>query len=101
MGKRKTLSYGEHLEIAARIKEARKLLMDIRIRVGNGLGTASKAGKISQRIFDKFDLDLRSELDNVAFRDCPDVDGDELKSLYYGPTTDSKVVLLRSRKDDK
>lgn len=100
MQHKKSLTYAEHQELGARIKEARKLLMDILMRVGDGLGTSTKAAKLAQQIWDKFDEDLRSELDEVLFRDCcGDASSEELKGIYYGPTSDSKVVLFRERAD--
>jgi hypothetical protein len=100
MSPKKSLTYGEHQELGARIKEARKLLMDILMRVGNGLGTSAKAAKLASQIWDKFDQDLRGELDSVLFRDCyGDATSEELKAIYFGPTSDSKVVLFRERKD--
>lgn len=93
MGKRKTLSFAEHLDLGARVKETRKLLQDIQIRVHNGLGASSKASKIASQVFDKFDLYLRHELDEAVHRDHPDQNPKELTGIYYGPTKNSKVVL--------
>jgi hypothetical protein len=100
VGKTKTLSYAEHQELAARVKEARKLLMEINLRVSKGLGKSSKAAKAALRILNSFDLALKHELDEALFRDCdglPNVDPSELTGLYYGSTRRSKVVLLRPR----
>lgn len=97
MAKKKGLSFAEHLELGARVKEARKLLQDIQLRVNNGLGTSSKASRIANQVFDKFDLYLRHELDEAIRRDHSERDAEELKSIYYSPTKYSKVVLHRSR----
>jgi hypothetical protein len=100
MGKRKTLSYAQHLELGARIKAARKLLQDIHVRVHNGLGATSKASKIASRVFYLFDSDLRNELDVVIFRDHFERTDKELRRMYYGPTRNDRVVLHQPRKSD-
>jgi hypothetical protein len=98
MGRKKSLSYAEHQEIAARIKEARKLLMDIAIRVANGLGGSKRPTKTVFRILNLLDHDLKGDLDRVLFEDHRTPENvEELKALYYGPTADNKVVLHRSR----
>lgn len=97
MAQKKAITYAEHLELAARIKETGKLLQDIQLRVGNGLGTSSKPSNIANQIVRKFQ-DLKHELDEILFRDFGEgYSEDELKRLYYGPTKYSKVVLHRSR----
>jgi hypothetical protein len=94
MGK-KILTFAEHLELGARIKETRKLLLDSQLRICNGLGTSSKACKILCQIVRRFDEDLKDELEEVVFRDCPDVDTKERLRVYYRPTSEDRVVLLK------
>lgn len=100
MANKKTLSFAEHLELGARVKEARKLLQDIQLRVNKGLGTSAKASRIANQVFDKFDSYLRHELDEAVHRDHPDQNPKELTGIYYGPTERSKVVLHHSRHVD-
>lgn len=93
--KRQRLTYEEYLEIGMRIKAARVILHDdLLLRIGNGLGTSSKAGKIMWAITQNLDLDLKNELDNLVFRDHKDKDTNELIETNYGPTSNDRVVRL-------
>jgi hypothetical protein len=96
--KKKALTCDEHRELAAHVKDARKLLAEIDLRVSNGLGHTSKAARIAHQIKERFDLGLKDELDEAVKRDCPEMDVKERLALYYGSTSDNKVVLHRSRK---
>ena len=63
--------------------------MEIHLTVGRGLGVSSKALKVAHKILTKFDDELKDELSNAAFRDCPEIDSID---LYYGATRKNKVV---------
>jgi hypothetical protein len=89
MGKKKTLTCSQHQVLAARVKAARELLMEIHLTVGRALGVSSKASKVAHKILTKFDDELKDELSNAAARDCPEIDS---LDLYYGPTRKNKVV---------
>ncbi len=93
--KRQGLTYAEYLEIGIRVKAARVILHDdLLLRVANGLGTSSKAGKIIWGITQNLDLELKNELDNLVFRDHQDRDTNELIETNYGPTSNDRVVRL-------
>ena len=73
--------------------------MEIHLTVGRGLGVSSKASKVAHKILTKFDDELKDELSNAAFRDCPEIDSID---LYYGakeekqsrsPLTESRIAL--------
>jgi hypothetical protein len=101
MGQKKTLSYAEHLDIGARVKATNDLLREILFRTSKGLGTSAKASKLAYKIAEQSFQELRSQLDDLLFADCrdrPDVTPEQLKTIYYGSTKDSKVVLHRARK---
>jgi hypothetical protein len=96
--KRQRLTYEDYLEIGIRIKAARVILHDdLLLRIGNGLGTSSKAGKIIWGITQNLDLELKNELDNLVFRDHKDRDTNELIETNYGPTSNDRVVRITKR----
>ena len=93
--KRQRLTYEDYLEIGIRVEAARVILHDdLLLRIGNGLGTSSKAGKIIWKITQNLDLNLRSELDNLVFKDHRDRDTNELIETNYGPPSNDRVVRL-------
>lgn len=93
--KRQRLTIEDYLEIGIRVKAARVILHDdLLLRIANGLGTSSKAGKIIWKITQNLDLDLKNELDNLVFRDHRDRDTNELIETNYGPTSNDRVVRL-------
>jgi hypothetical protein len=93
--KRQPPTYEEYLEIGIRVKAARVILHDdLLLRIGNGLGTSSKAGKSIWGITQNLDLDLKNELDNLVFKDHKDRDTNELIEINYGPTSNDRVVRL-------
>jgi len=94
VGKTKTLTCSEHQVLAARVKAARALIMEINVKVSKGLGKSAKASRIAYQILEKFDLGLTHELSDVADHDCPDFDS---ITLYYGSTK----VVHHSRKPSK
>lgn len=96
MAKRKTLTCAEHEDLGARVKAARALLVEIALKVSNGLGTSSAASKFAFRILNDFDLKFKDEISRVAGRDCPELDA---MDIYYGPTHDNKVVHISQRLD--
>jgi len=96
--RRQSLTYAEYLEIGIRIKAARAILHDdLLLRVANGLGTSSKAGRIIWEVTQNLDLQLKNELDNLVFRDHKDRETTELIETNYGPTSKDRVVRLRTQ----
>ena len=82
MGKRKSLTYAEHLDVSKRIKESRKILHEASVRIEDGFGRRSEAFKIIQRITKTLDDKLTPELSAVALRDCNEIGRDELNKVY-------------------
>ena len=93
----KKLTYAEHQDLAARVKAAGELLIDIQVRISNGLGSESQAAKMASAIAEHFTENLKNELDNILFRDCGDRPDKDLKGLYYGSPSRNKVELLTPR----
>lgn len=92
---RQRFTYEDYLEIGIRIKAARVILHDdLLLRIANGLGTSSKAGKIIWGITQNLDLELKNELDNLVFRDHQERDTNELIETNYGPTRNDRMVRL-------
>jgi len=82
MGKRKSLTHVEHLDVSERIKESRRILHEASARIEAGFGRKSAALKIIQRIIRKIDDKLIPELSSVALRDCNEIELDELSRVY-------------------
>ena len=82
MGKRKTLTYAEHLAVSERLKESRRILHEASVRIEDGFSRRSDAFKIIQRIIKKLDDKLIPELLAVALRDCSESGRDELSKVY-------------------
>jgi len=82
MGKRKTLTYAEHLAVSERLKESRKILHEASVRIEEGFSRKSDAFKIIQRIIKKLDDKLIPELLVVALRDCGETGRDQLSKVY-------------------
>lgn len=82
MGKRKSLTYAEHLDVSERIKESRRILHEASVRIVDGFGRDSEAFRIIQQIIRKIGDKLILELSAVALRDCSEVERDELSKIY-------------------
>jgi hypothetical protein len=95
MPKRKMMTCDEHRALGARVKRAEELLREINSTVGRGVGHSKKAGKLAYRLYVKFCEDLKNELDEALNRDCPEMDLKERRRIYYGPTVDDKVEMIR------
>lgn len=89
MGKLKTLTCAEHQVLAARVKAARELLLEIHL-TSSRLGVTSKASKVSRKILAQLDEVLKDELSRAAGQVCPpEIDAID---LYYGSTSKNTVV---------
>ena len=82
MGKRKSLTYAEHLGVSERIKESLTILHETSARIEGGFGRRSKAFKIIQQIIRKLDNKLIPQLSVAVLRDCGERDQDELSKTY-------------------
>jgi hypothetical protein len=92
---KKNLTYGQHLELGPRIKEARKLLMDAQLRICNGMGTSKKPCRAITQMLNILDLRLKNQLDDIVFEDFPEKDSEEKRGIYYGPAERDRVALLQ------
>src|SRR6266498_2368408 len=74
MGKRKSLTYAEHLGVSERIKESLTILHETSARIEGGFGRRSKAFKIIQQIIRTLDNKLIPQLSVAVLRDCGESD---------------------------
>ena len=77
MGKRKRLTYAEHLDVSDRLKESLMVLHEASLRIEVGFGRRSEAFKIIQRIITQIDDKLIPELSAVVLRDCEEDEKDQ------------------------
>jgi hypothetical protein len=88
MGKYKTLSKRQHLDIAARLNETRTLLYDASVRITNGFGVKSRAANAMKKVVRTIDNNLAPELKRLASKEFPEEDF----SAYDASERESRVA---------
>jgi len=91
--KKKQLTFEEHKQLGATLHWMRENFLRARTVIGNGLGTSSKPSRQSARILAAID-ELRSELEEVVYRDFPDRHREEKLSCYYPLKDDYETARI-------
>jgi hypothetical protein len=85
---KKGFSYDEHKAAGRELKQMRDRLVHLSVDLANTYGTSSKVARGSKKAYETLD-DLRSELDNIVGRDCPDRSDLELNHIYFPPKAET------------
>jgi hypothetical protein len=77
-------SFEKHQGTGSKLKTTHELLSALGVEIGNSYPITSKAYLLSQKAIRALG-ELRSELDNQLFKDCPSqTANDGWKGVYYG-----------------
>ena len=83
MGKPR-FSFEKHKNTGSKLKRARGELLTLSVEIANSYPHTAKVCRLANKAVSAID-DLRSELDNQLFKDCPaETSRDEWKDVYYG-----------------
>jgi hypothetical protein len=87
MARKTPLSWEEHLDLGADLKDIHERLRKISMLVPNRVGKASKAASKAKAAL-KAVSGLKCELDSLVFEDFPEKGREALLDAYYGNAED-------------
>jgi hypothetical protein len=81
-------SYAKHKVTGCTLKQMHDALVHLQVDIHNSYPQSAKVYDLSTKAAKALD-ELRSELDNQLFRDCPN---DDYRDVYYGPTREPALI---------